>query len=245
MSKQGICIQTIRKLTLLVHKATELLDSQDPIRQALRRQSVALFSHIDLADKGTKEIDTANARTCAAGISGYLELLQDHASLRNIRISKLAKMYLNLANHFTSEKVTAASGNKQGIAPQVVNVQRSEKASLAAKPERLTQVKASPEAEEPSARALTERQKFMLAFAEKHPSFPLKELATHFPSLSEKTIRNDLAVLCDSGYLERCGTPPRSYYRLLRNAEGDRSYAENLTAYAEVLPVNAEFSIRL
>lgn len=59
-----------------------------------------------------------------------------------------------------------------------------------------------------------DRQKRLLDFFALRRRAQLKDLLALFPDISEKTVRNDLAMLCRSGQLRRVGLAPRSHYVL-------------------------------
>ena len=236
--EKGISMEIVRKLTLLVHKATEVLDSQDPLRQTLRRDSVTFFSHLDLCDKGTKELDIPKVCACAASIAGYLELLENHKACARVKVGMLAKLYLKIAERLRTNKSSRSAPERKQ--PET---SRGDIGIFMPKTTIRTESKPSFVASVATRSELTERQRFMLAFASKNKSFQLKDLSIHFPSLSEKTIRNDLVVLCEQRCLERRGVPPRSYYQFVHGAEASGIYAEKIAPYAEAIPVNAEFSI--
>lgn len=58
------------------------------------------------------------------------------------------------------------------------------------------------------------RQRRILDFFTLRRRAPLKEVLQLFPDVSEKTIRNDLSLLCQQGQLRRVGLAPRSHYIL-------------------------------
>lgn len=61
---------------------------------------------------------------------------------------------------------------------------------------------------------LNERQRRLIGFFKNNGSARLKELTGMFPDVSEKTIRNDLKVLCGKNFLRLNGRAPQSYYSL-------------------------------
>lgn len=62
---------------------------------------------------------------------------------------------------------------------------------------------------------LTDRQKYVLGVLKNNgKTARLKEIVQHFPGLSEKTVRNDLKVLCEKNLLSLNGRAPQSYYTI-------------------------------
>lgn len=59
-----------------------------------------------------------------------------------------------------------------------------------------------------------DRQKRILDFFALRRRAQLKDILVLFPGISEKTIRNDLSLLCKVGNLRRVGLAPRSHYIL-------------------------------
>lgn len=59
---------------------------------------------------------------------------------------------------------------------------------------------------------LPDRQRHIFILMREKRRSSLKEICQLFPGLSEKTIRNDLNVLCERGLIQRVGVAPRSYY---------------------------------
>ena len=59
---------------------------------------------------------------------------------------------------------------------------------------------------------LPDRQRHIFILMREKRRSSLKEICQVFPNLSEKTIRNDLNILCDKGLIQRVGVAPRSYY---------------------------------
>lgn len=59
------------------------------------------------------------------------------------------------------------------------------------------------------------RQRRILDFLTLRRRAQLKEVLQLFPDVSEKTIRNDLSLLCQQGQLRRIGMAPRSHYALV------------------------------
>ena len=51
--------------------------------------------------------------------------------------------------------------------------------------------------------------------------FQLKDLLNEFPNFNEKTVRNDLKVLCESGVLERNGAGRSSVYKVIRQTSNN------------------------
>lgn len=58
------------------------------------------------------------------------------------------------------------------------------------------------------------RQQQLIGFFKNNNSARLKEITRIFPDVSEKTIRNDLKVLCEKHLLQLNGKAPQSYYSL-------------------------------
>ncbi len=61
---------------------------------------------------------------------------------------------------------------------------------------------------------LNGRQQQLVGFFKDNGSARLRELTKLFPDVSEKTIRNDLKVLCEKHLLRFNGKAPQSYYSL-------------------------------
>ncbi|MEK7120274.1 MAG: DeoR family transcriptional regulator, partial [Patescibacteria group bacterium] len=51
--------------------------------------------------------------------------------------------------------------------------------------------------------------------------FQLKDVLNEFPNFNEKTVRNDLKVLCESGVLERNGAGRSSVYKVIRQTSNN------------------------
>jgi len=62
--------------------------------------------------------------------------------------------------------------------------------------------------------ALNNRQQHLIGFFKNNGSARLKEITKIFPDVSEKTIRNDLKVLCQKQFLKLNGRAPQSFYSL-------------------------------
>ena len=59
---------------------------------------------------------------------------------------------------------------------------------------------------------LPDRQRHIFILMREKRRSSLKEICQVFPNLSEKTIRNDLNILCERGLIQRVGVAQRSYY---------------------------------
>lgn len=196
---KAISVEKVRKLTELVSRVTSLLPEDSQLRLDLQRESVAFFSHVSLAVKGTLAISREKISENLNKICICLYALKQEPSLQGLQADLFEAAYSRFRDYFgdTGEKyapsdVRSGNNGEEEMPP-------------------------FPEHRAPS--PLSERQKFMLGFAAKQSRFQLKELITHFPSLSEKTVRNDLLVLCEHGFVERKGVAPRSFYQVSRHAE--------------------------
>src|SRR3989339_207404 len=68
-----------------------------------------------------------------------------------------------------------------------------------------------------SGKQLIRQQKIISILEEKALSeFRLKDVLNEFPDFNEKTVRNDLKVLCESGILKRNGAGRSSVYKVIR-----------------------------
>ncbi|MBI5421260.1 MAG: hypothetical protein HZA35_03010 [Parcubacteria group bacterium] len=64
---------------------------------------------------------------------------------------------------------------------------------------------------------LTERQQSILELLCEKESIPLMDVLARFPEMNEKTIRNDLRLLCEKGYVNHIGSGGRgSRYQFVR-----------------------------
>ncbi|OHA46064.1 MAG: hypothetical protein A3A80_00835 [Candidatus Terrybacteria bacterium RIFCSPLOWO2_01_FULL_44_24] len=59
---------------------------------------------------------------------------------------------------------------------------------------------------------LPDRQRHIFILMREQKQATLKDICKLFPNLSEKTVRNDLNVLCERRLIQRLGVAPRSYY---------------------------------
>lgn len=102
------------------------------------------------------------------------------------------------------------------------NTIESPKTALATSPEPARHRYAQALAGEPAAASfkmnLNTRQEKILTFMSETKQSGLKDILRLFNGVGEKTIRNDLNVLCANGKLQRYGTAPRSFYVLTGTA---------------------------
>lgn len=69
---------------------------------------------------------------------------------------------------------------------------------------------------------LVRQQKIISILEEKSLNeFQLKDVLNEFPNFNEKTVRNDLKVLCESGILERNGAGRSSVYKVIRQTSNN------------------------
>lgn len=209
----GVLVERVKKLTLLVQRITELLDDADPLRAELRRTSVAFFSQISLIAKDGLPESPQVVRNTLKQVCSCLKKTSYLPALRGVRVDVLEKSYGLFQEYLPS------SDHK--------NVRK----------ETLVEVKS-----DSIPAPLNDRQKYILEFAIKHQKFQLKDIAEHFPSFSEKTIRNDLLVLCDHCFISRFGIAPRSYYGVVNGTESVMNGAALDSQHTEVPVFDAVLS---
>jgi hypothetical protein len=243
LPKQRHFPEKAQKLAMVIYKITDLLDDQEPLRQDLRRESVALFSQLNLAAKGVYDSPARSLEQNLQRIIASICILKGLDAMKNIRLDILEKSYQEMASEIEKipqelvmEKPISASVKTGGFETSnrndvVVAAKDNKKEPNIHGTVRMLSRETPPAKEEPS---LTDRQQFVLRFAITHRRFQLKELSAHFPSLSEKTIRNDLLALCDYGLVRRFGIAPRSYYQVMPDAAKYVSDAEAFVGSTEI-----------
>lgn len=212
-----ISIKKVQRLTLAVHKVTDFLVEGDVLRETLGRESVTFFSHVQLASNGSLVSPSAVLVDNIRRICGLLNNARDFPALRKVNIDILIGIYDAIC-----KTLAGAPEDKTNNQP----LQQQNTLSITHAP--------SP---------LSDRQQFILHFAGSHKQFQLRELIEHFPSLSEKTIRNDLVILCEHRLVQRFGVAPRSYYQVMHDAESGENGAEAYSMRAEYIKEHAEAPI--
>jgi len=249
----GISIEKVKKLTLAVQKVTDLLAQSEPIGEDLRRESVTFFSHLNLSGKGIFQASDKTLKESLAKICACLQLLKHAPVLKGVRMDLLEQAYASLSHDLSPVSPSVRPTSRM---PQVIPDPKAQKGEVPFEV-RLPENKVPSKSVEAPRKAnptvlparLSERQELIVRFAKNHPQFALKELLVHFPSLSEKTVRNDLVVLCDRGLIGRFGVAPRSYYKFIGavggnfRAETSASGTELPYSYAETVTANAERSL--
>ncbi len=231
---QHICIEKIKKLTLLVQNVLDFVEGQDSLRADLHRESVAFFSNTNLASKEALSVSPEALLKNLDNICGYLGFVRQLPCLKDVKVDILEASYKGIAEHLASLLGGAASHVSD--LPSNAHHEISEKSNTADLSDRILSKAQKDLAPNP----LSDRQQFILRFAGSHKKFQLKELISHFPSLSEKTIRNDLLALCDHGLVQRYGKAPRSYYEITVHAESVSCGTEQILEHTESFVFSTE-----
>lgn len=174
-------------------------------------------------------------------VARCLEHLDESSALGDIRLRQLSRICLGLAHERQAVPQPAAAARSEqenffagdiGVEeapepPYEISSLAFEVVSVSRRPPGLRPRGRSPQRAEESygdalgvtkdPTPLSDRQRDILQLVGSKQRFRLKELLVHFPHLSEKTVRNDLAVLCEYGILARKGKAPRSYYEVAKS----------------------------
>lgn len=193
------------KATLLVHKAAQLLPEDSSMRHEIERESLRFLSLLCTCSRSDQHQRLA-VFECADRFCEQLKTVPLTApSLSLLNVGRLALVYNMICKSFPLEEGEHISAS----------------ASRTTAVERRNPRKPIQQTKENIAipRPLSERQQLILHYLRNHSTAQLKELLLHFPILSEKTVRNDLLVLCENRFIERVGVAPRSFYRCTEHAE--------------------------
>ncbi|MDO8558539.1 MAG: DeoR family transcriptional regulator [bacterium] len=250
----NISVDKVKRLTLLLQKVLELLDEHEPLRTDISRESVSFFSHVSLASKGTLPASQKALLESLEKICNYLELAEHLPAFKDISIDILKSLYVGISRRLAEDVPMVEAEEKNPASPRFQTVSRRDgqgqheekilhkqagRSSFFQKSRKTNLILDKPEKHlAPS--PLSDRQQFMLRFASSRKKFQLKELISHFPSLSEKTIRNDLLALCEHGLVRRFGIAPRSYYEVSVHAEVSMHNTEHVFNHAESVVFNTE-----
>lgn len=222
------------KLTLLTYKAASLLPENEPLRHQMQKHVLAflavLYAPTPVSLWGAALMESfGRLEVCIKMVSGL-------PSYAHIHFGELDNAYTAIFNMMNLQS--------KGHEATQVPIKRENRYSFEQEGDRSVQKNTEQVGQK---KPLSDRQKFILQFAESHNRFQLKDITTHFPSCSEKTIRNDLLVLCGHGYVDRVGVAPRSYYEVTRgavlpsyNAEPIRIGMETLSMENTAAVTNAE-----
>ena len=130
---QSISLEKVQQLTILLQKVADLCNDDEQLKTDLKRESVAIFSHVNLAVKGRLALSERKLLDDIMGICGHLDVLKRLPSMKDVQIGILEKSYLAMYRSFAGEKSNEASSPSQQTRPAPLATPKQVEQALPAK----------------------------------------------------------------------------------------------------------------
>lgn len=192
-------------ITLAVWRVTDLFPKDEPLRIRIRtRASEILEECIFYLTLGEKEY---------VGKGGYLAKI--HASIKAMQalfvIAKTQRFVNGINFEILDWEYQQILLTLTDMGRKVLEETRNETIPVSPSKEKASKMVVI-EKSNPGRVLVSIRQKKILDRITEATHARLKEILVDFPGMSEKTIRNDLKVLCEKRLVQFNGKPPQSYY---------------------------------
>jgi len=220
-------------LTLLAYKAADLLPKEESLRHDIKKYALsllgAIYTLLPLGEALAKIFGGLDACLHVAGSFSKYDFI-DFKMLRNAYSIIYRAVMCPEESDSDKAKPVSVRAHVYGASGQTSKEKDSGSAIEKTKPTG-------------SLKSLPDRQRLILQFAKFKNRFQLKDLMAEFPSYSEKTIRNDLGMLCERRLVGRFGIAPRSYYEVTHHAVIQDYRMERMRIGAETTIAGSKTSV--
>ena len=219
----------LQRITSAMYRVTDLMPNTEPLKNKLRDASCDLMTYCVSGDSyqkdKTKEISCridsllslmSLAVDCLPAIKkeNFMVLKREYTSFLNT-LENIIKNALEFKQDFTTAskkdiRVDREEDYKVFSAQSLSEIKSKQDTQLINAIESVNNEKTN--AAVFLQRPFTERQKQILNYFTLNTKLQLKHILKDFQQISEKTVRNDLKVLCQSNIIKRTGQGKASFY---------------------------------